>query len=235
MMRMLENYAGPYPFNAYGSVVVDDPALNYALECGAMSVFPSTFIDEGVVAHELAHQWFGNSVTVKEWKDIWLAEGFATYFEFLYPDRTDPDSFDEQMRAIYAYLVRNEIPAPVISSPYDLFGAQVYYRGAVTLYSLQLKVGDKVFKDIIKTWYQTYRFKNASTIDFINVAVAVSGDDSVRPFLRDWLFRDRVPPLVGAPPRMSAATEAALAERGAALVAAHERGHRHKPLVATTN
>ena len=82
MLAAFEKFAGPYPFRSYGSVVIDDPELYYSLETQSMSTFRSG-IGESTVAHELAHQWFGNSVTIAEWRDLWLAEGFATYFEYL--------------------------------------------------------------------------------------------------------------------------------------------------------
>ena len=87
MMDFFEKVVGPYPFDAYGAVTVDDPALYYALETQAMSTFPSTDVDDLTVVHELAHQWFGDAVTVARWRDLWLAEGFATYFEYLWPYR----------------------------------------------------------------------------------------------------------------------------------------------------
>jgi hypothetical protein len=89
MLELFERFAGPYPFRSYGSVVIGDPELYYALETQAMSTFPDRVVSETTVAHELAHQWFGNSVTIAQWRDLWLAEGFATYFEYLWEFRGD--------------------------------------------------------------------------------------------------------------------------------------------------
>ena len=105
MLPFFERLVGPYPFESYGSVVVDDPVLYYALETQAMSTFPLGAPTEEVVAHELAHQWFGNSASVAKWEDLWIAEGAATYFEVLWPNRNDPAAFDAAMRDIYDYVV----------------------------------------------------------------------------------------------------------------------------------
>jgi len=84
MLDFIEKVVGPYPFDGYGAVTADDPALYYALETQALSTFSSTEVNDLTVVHELAHQWFGDAVTVKRWRDLWLAEGFATYFEYLW-------------------------------------------------------------------------------------------------------------------------------------------------------
>jgi aminopeptidase N len=223
MVKYFSGLIGKYPFASYGSVIVDDPALYYALETQAMSTFPSDFVDVGVVAHELAHQWFGNSVSVAQWKDLWLAEGFATYFEYLYPNRDDPAAFKAIMEDIYAYLVRNEVGPAVISSRFDLFADNTYYRGGVALYALQLHVGDKTYFDIIKAWYKAYRDGNATSDDFIDVAEKTSGDKSVRKLLIAWLFKQPVPPLPG----MDADQVQSRAAAGAAIVEAHKVKHRH--------
>ena len=196
MMSFIEDLIGPYPFDGYGAVMVDDPNLFYALETQAMSTFQSSFVDELTVMHELAHQWFGNAVTVAQWRDLWLAEGFATYFEFLWEYRGDQVGFDQAMGRLHAFVVQEGVGPAVVSRPQDLFALNTYYRGALTLEALRLTVGDAKFKRILRAWYRTYRNKNATSQDFIDLAAGIGGP-SVRPVLRAWLYEQPVPPLPG--------------------------------------
>jgi aminopeptidase N len=201
--------AGAYPFGSYGSIVVDDPALYYALETQAMSTFPADdWIDETTVAHELAHQWFGNAVTVSRWADLWLAEGFATYFEYIWVYRGDRAGLDAGFRDLYAYAVENEIGPAVVDRPEDIFAENTYYRGALTLQALRLEVGDEVFFRILKAFYRKYRHANADSQDFIEVAVRESGQPGVRQLLRAWLYDDALPPFPGAAAAAKAETTA---------------------------
>jgi aminopeptidase N len=226
MLVYFESLVGRYPFDGYGSIMVDDPALYYALETQAMSTFPQGAIDPATVAHELAHQWFGNAVSVAEWRDLWLAEGFATYFEFLWIDKGDAAGFESDMRDLYDYIVEHKIGPAVVSRPEDLFAANTYFRGALTLHALRLDVGDEIFFDILKTFYRTYNGGNATSADFIDVAVAVSGQRSVRGLLRAWLYDRRIP---GLPP----APEGLALTRGSARAMIEDRAfHRHAPRAA---
>ena len=226
IMAWLGELVGPYPFNAYGNVIVDDDRLYYALETGAMSTFPSDAVDLAAVTHELAHQWFGNAVTPKEWKDLWLAEGFATYYEYLDQLRDDPAALDEAMRSLNDALVARETGPAVIDSPFDLFDYQrVYVRGAVALYALELRVGTDTFKEIVRAWYATNRNKNATSRNFIRLAVEVSGDAGVRDLLHDWLYAKKVP-LLPDGERLSAAASTQRTAIGAALLRDGMAKHR---------
>ena len=199
MLTYFETLIGRYPFGSYGSVVVEDPILYYALETQAMSVFPSGANppDEGLVAHELVHQWFGNSVSVAHWEDLWIAEGAATYFETLWPNRDDPAGFDDGMLAIYDYVVAENLRSAVVEKPNQLFSDRTYYRGAAALYALRLQVGDSSFFNILRHFVQDNRGGNVTSEGFIRTAVRFSGDGSVRPLLEAWLYDDAVPELPG--------------------------------------
>ena len=135
MLTWMEELVGPYPFGSYGSVVVDDvPALYYALETQAMSTFPLGAADEAIVAHELAHQWFGNSASIAKWEDLWIGEGAATYFEVLWPNRDDPAAFDAAMLEIYDFVAANGIgPAVVEIAGGDVHGPDLPSRGVRAL------------------------------------------------------------------------------------------------------
>jgi aminopeptidase N len=164
-----------------------------------MSTFPLGAADEAIVAHELAHQWFGNSVSIKRWEDLWLAEGPATYFEVLWPNRNDPEGFEEEMLDIHAYNVEAPVGPAVVDSPEEMFSPpfQVYYRGAIVLYALRLKVGDATFFRILRRFLDDNRNGNVTTADFIDTAVRVSGDGSVRPLLVSFIYDETVPDLPG--------------------------------------
>jgi aminopeptidase N len=205
MLAYFERFVGPYPFESYGSVVVEDPILYYALETQAMSTFPADTSppDEGLVAHELAHQWFGNAISVKKWEDLWIAEGSATYFEVLWPNRNDPQAFDDAMLAIYDYVVDQKLGPAVVEAPEELFSDRTYYRGAAALYALRLKVGNRRFFNILRHFVQDNKGGNVTSADFIRTAVLFSGDPTVRPLLRAWLYDQEVPALPGVAKRMA--------------------------------
>jgi aminopeptidase N len=138
-----------------------------------------------VVAHELAHQWFGDSVALERWRDIWLNEGFATYAEWLWLEhsrvRTAGASFD----AVYARYRWSE-PAEDPGAD-DLFGDGVYQRGAMTVYALRRTIGDDAFARLLTTWTSEFRNRNATTADFIATAQKVSGRD-LGAFFQAWLY-----------------------------------------------
>jgi aminopeptidase N len=197
MIPYFEKLAGRYPFDSYGSVVVDDPALYYALETQAMSTFPLGAADEAIVAHELAHQWFGNSVSVAQWRDLWIGEGFATYFEVLWPNRADEAAFDAKMRGLYEFAVDRALGPAVVEAPEQIFSDRTYVRGALALYALQLQVGEKTFFRIVRTFATKYRGGNVTSRDFIGTAVEVSRDPAVEDLLEAWLYGQDVPALPG--------------------------------------
>jgi aminopeptidase N len=202
-MSWLGKLVAPYPFDSYGSITIDDRALDYALETQAISTFPRRFIDrrnqraQSLIVHELAHQWFGNSMSVAGWRDVWIAEGFATYFEILYLHRNEPEQFDNAMLGLYDDLVEKKVGPAVVSRPEDMFADNTYYRGSVTLFALRQHVGEPVFWKIIQTFYNRYKFRTVTTADFIDVAVEVSHDPSVKELLDAWLFEEPVPALPG--------------------------------------
>jgi aminopeptidase N len=203
MIDYFQTLIGRYPFASYGSIVVQDPILYYALETQAMSTFPEEAGQanppgEDFVAHELAHQWFGDSVSVAHWEDLWFAEGSATYFELLWPNRYDPAAADAAMRANYDYVAQQQLGPAVVSDPVDLFSERVYLRGAAALYALQLHVGKPKFFRILRTFLRENRGGNITSAMFIDTAERVSGDGSVRPLLHAWIYDTAVPGIPGA-------------------------------------
>jgi hypothetical protein len=165
--------------------------------------------------HELAHEWFGDSVSPYEWSDLWLNEGHASWYEFLYaeqkgelvadtidyPDEVGYATMDELMRATYAHgdQWRQDFgPVALPSSPDTMFSFQVYHGGALVLYALRQVVGDATFQRIERAWLDRYRDESASTADFIALASRVSHRD-LGGFLRAWLYGTTTPPMPGHP------------------------------------
>ena len=201
MLAVFSELFGPYPFEVYGALVVDDN-FGGALETQTLSVFSGSLFGgsfgEIVVAHELAHQWFGDSLTPATWRDIWLNEGFATYGEWLWQEATDP-TFDIDAEA--ERMARSGRPfwtGPGDPGPGGLFDSTVYIRGGLTLHALRLTIGDEAFFETLRTYTARFAYGNVSTADFIAVAEEVSGE-KVEDLLNSWLYEDTTPELPGLP------------------------------------
>jgi aminopeptidase N len=190
----LETQFGPYPFEAYGGVVVDDERIRYALETQSRPVYGGVFFSQGpfteVVAHELAHMWFGDSVSVAQWRDIWLNEGFASYAEWLWTEKQGRLSVQESFQREYDGMAWDKPTADPGRA--GLFSRAVYKRGALAVHALRLEVGDGDFFRILKTWTAEKRNGNAATADFITLAERVSGESLDR-FFSDWLVGTSAP------------------------------------------
>ncbi|MEZ4870328.1 MAG: M1 family metallopeptidase [Caldilineaceae bacterium] len=194
MIAYYSELIGPYPFEAYGAIVMSEP-FGGALETQTRSTFGRSATLEFIIAHELSHQWFGDSVSVASWEDLWLNEGFATYFHNLWTEHTKGAAlFNATMRGMYTTIKVRHLPPPGKPTLDDLFGNYVYVRGAWTLHALRLTVGDERFFTIIRTYYDRYKGGNASTADFIAVAEEVSGED-LGDFFQAWLYGAEIPPM----------------------------------------
>ncbi|OJF12839.1 M1 family metallopeptidase [Couchioplanes caeruleus] len=186
---------GPYPFDSYGGVVIDDPRVPYALETQSRPVYGSVFFetkpDTMVVAHELAHQWFGNSVAITRWQDIWLNEGFARYAEWLWQEHKGGPTVQQTFDRSYGGI---DWEVPIGDpGPARIFDDAVYDRGALLVHALRRTIGDGPFFALVQSWPAEHRDGNATTEQFIAAAEKASGKD-LDAFFQGWLFGETAQP-----------------------------------------
>lgn len=198
MLTALEGWFGPYPFDGFRAIVVDEP-LEIPLEAQGMATFGTNHMDAGwdnerLVAHELAHQWFGNAVTAALLKDIWLHEGFACYTEWLWSARRCQGTADQRAAQHWRELRPSEQPAPLVDPGMpNMFDDWVYKRGALTLHALRAAMGDTAFFALCRDWVATYRGGTATTADFRELAGRHTTVD-LAPLFAAWLDETALPP-----------------------------------------
>ncbi|BBZ02425.1 peptidase M1 [Mycolicibacterium chitae] len=200
MMKLFQKLFGPYPLASGYTVVITDDDLEIPLEAQGISIFGANHCtgsghSERLIAHELAHQWFGNSVTVRRWRDIWLHEGFACYAEWLWSQESGGPSTQHWVEHYHAKLAASP-PDLLLADPgpEDMFDDRVYKRGALTLHALRGVIGDKNFFALLRDWADRYRHSTVVTDDFTGLAAHYS-DVSLRPLWDAWLHSTAVPPL----------------------------------------
>lgn len=191
MIAYFSDTFGPFPFESFGYVIPADLQFTGGFSNHSRPTVSLNRVgDELVVAHELSHQWWGNSVSIKTWKDGWLREGFAHYSEYLWLEHKGA-RFGMQ----FWLSQQSTSTAAPITDPtrQDFQGRAIYERGALTLHALRQTVGDAIFFDILRTYYDRFKYSNADTADFITVAEEVSGQD-LNDFFNLWLFSTDTPP-----------------------------------------
>jgi aminopeptidase N len=201
LARFVELF-GPYPFPSYGVVVTADD-LEIPLESQGLSTFGRNFLTDDwdhvrLVAHELAHQWFGNTVTLGSWSDIWLHEGFACYAEWLWSEASGGESADAWARRHHGRLAGK--PQDFVLAdpgPEVMFDDRVYKRGAVTLHALRRAIGDEKFFALLQAWVHEHRGGTVSTKEFRAFAARRTGAD-LDPLFTAWLDQEALPDLPSA-------------------------------------
>ncbi|NQT23970.1 M1 family metallopeptidase, partial [candidate division KSB1 bacterium] len=202
-MTIYSNLFGAYPFEKYGTAEVT-PFRSGGMEHQTMTTVNRSWIQgnravENGFVHELAHMWWGDAVTLEDWPDIWLNEGFATYSEALFFEQYyGRERFQEKVRYMRnQYLNRSKArDFPIYDPPSgELFNWGISYNKAgFVLHMLRALIGDAVFFDILQTYFETYLYQNASTAQFQAVCELVSGKD-LNAFFEQWVYQSGYPQL----------------------------------------
>jgi aminopeptidase N len=195
MVDFFSSVYGPYPFDAVGAVVDDAKNVGYSLETQTKPVFDRP-PDQATLAHELSHMWYGDSVTLTQWPDIWLHAGFATWSEWLWSEHVGRKSAHQRFQTLYNTPAQDTAfwtPPPADpGSSVNLFDGTIYDRGAMTLQALREKLGDASFFQVLRDWAAEHRHGNATTAQFIALAERDSGMH-LRNFFDVWLYRPDKP------------------------------------------
>ncbi|MGW0732582.1 M1 family metallopeptidase [Streptomyces sp. NPDC002851] len=218
-IEWMESKLGRYPFETYG-VLVADAATGFELETQTLSLFerslftrsefPEWYVDS-IMVHELAHQWFGNSVSPRTWSDLWLNEGHATWYEALFAEERSKRTLKERMKGAYResdkWRAAGGPPAkpkpPSPSKKISLFRPVVYDGSALVLYALRQEIGAADFERLERTWVARHADSTATTADFVALAGKIAGRD-LSGFFKDWLYAEKTPPMPGHPEWKSA-------------------------------
>lgn len=203
MMSCFESSFGPYPFERYTAVVTDD-SLEIPLEAASLSIFGVNHVDrswasERLIAHEMAHQWFGNALTARRWQDIWLHEGFACFSEWVWSADSAHASITEQARTAWDGLAAK--PEDIIVAdpgPELMFDDRIYKRGALALYALRCAVGHDRFRALLRAWVAEHLHGSVDTPMFLRFADAFleeqgSPSGTASEVLTPWLFQAALP------------------------------------------
>ncbi|MEU7427606.1 M1 family metallopeptidase [Streptomyces sp. NPDC040750] len=198
LVDWLSGYFGPYPFASAGGYV-PNTTTGYALETQTRVYYsPKQFAsgsNTSVVVHELAHQWYGDDVSLKRWKDIWINEGFARYAQWLWSEHEGEGTAQELADYVYASHPADDpfwTVAPGDPGADGQFDAAVYDRGAAAIQALRDEIGDDAFFAVLKGWPREHAYGNASVADFQRYAEQVSGKPLAALF-DTWLFQPSKP------------------------------------------
>ncbi len=197
MLTLFNASFGPYPLERYDVVVTPD-VLEIPIEAQGMATFGSNHVDgvggaERLIAHELAHQWFGNSVGVASWQHIWLNEGFACYSEWLWSEASGHETADAMARHHHAALLA--LPQDLVlgdPGPADMFDDRVYKRGALLVHTLRLTLGDEAFFGALRAWTAAKRH-GVATSEHLLAHLEAYTERDLGALFDDWLLGAALP------------------------------------------
>lgn len=191
IIRFQSRLFGGYPFDSAGSIVDYAPHVGYALETQSRPIY--TFAPERtLIVHEVAHQWFGDSVGIERWPNIWLNEGLATWVEWYYAERHGGRSAEQIFQRLYRVPASKkgfwEPPSGRPGSPKHLFATSVYVRGAMAVQALRREIGTKPLLRLLRRWVSEHRHGSANIGLFVSLAEQTAGRD-LEPLFDRWLYQ----------------------------------------------
>ena len=203
ILKFLVQYIAPYPYNKLANV--ESKTIYGGMENASCIFYEESSASssqgaESLLAHEISHQWFGDMASETTFAHLWLSEGFATYLTHLYiANKYGVDSMNNEMKAdrlqvISFSKVSHHPVVDSISQPRYLLNPNSYQKGSWILHMLHRELGDSIFQQIIRSYYEKYKGKNADTRDFESVAEEVSGKN-LKPFFDQWLYQAVLPHL----------------------------------------
>jgi aminopeptidase N len=199
---------GRYPFRSYGTFA-SDATFPFALETQTISLYPDFLllppfpaaVYEPIMVHELAHMWFGDDVAPARWSDVWLNEGHATWYEWMYGDDEFGIDFESRVRAAYAQGDSWRAQYGPVAKPIHgaddiaaMFSPNIYDGGATVLFALREVIGPRAFALLQRAWVTLGSRRSVTTQDFILLA-SIVGHRDLRGFLNDWLYGTKTPPM----------------------------------------
>ncbi|SDK17459.1 M1 family metallopeptidase [Streptomyces indicus] len=199
MMTLFEELFGPYPFGEY-AVVVADEELDVPVEAQGLSLFGTNHVDgargaERLVAHELAHQWFGNSVTIADWRHIWLNEGLAKYAEWLWSERSGGRTAEDLAAAAHRLLAGKPQDLTLADPGRKLmFDDRLYERGGLAVHAVRRALGDEDFFRMLRAWPTLHR-GGVVTTQMFTAHVERHTDRPLDELFRAWLYEGKLPRL----------------------------------------
>ncbi len=208
-MEYYTNYVGPYAYEKLANIT--SPATGGGMEAATAIMYSENAVTgdrsvrwRNVIIHEVAHQWFGNAVTEADWDDVWLSEGFATYFTLLFIEHAyGREEFVAGLRSSAERVFAQYDSDPDYRIVHDdlddmsqVTTGAIYQKGSWILHMLRERMGDEAFWRGIRAYYARYMNGNATTTDF-RIAMEEASDLDLEPYFRQWLYRGGNPDFQG--------------------------------------
>jgi len=194
---------GPYPFHSLGGVAGSPDGVGYSLENVGRPVYGAKNFrrsaNMSLIVHELGHQWFGDSVSVADWRNIWLNEGFASYMQWLWSEHANEGTAQELFDYTYAQYPADDKfwqVSPADPGSGNEFDGAVYDRGAMAAHQIRLAMGDTAFFQLLRTWQASHQYGTGTIAQFQQLAEQINGK-AMNDVFQTWLYTKAKPAVAG--------------------------------------